>query len=243
MSRFAPLGLPGGRDLVDKAVVERLARVEITPTPRVFRDLLGGPAGGPGEATEEPPQQLLLLATLRGDLLRGAGKPRRRLGEVNRGVRHGGPVIGSRDHADGWAADLTPAKDAQRRAQRVGRVDYDEDRPERAGGAVQVNLDRPVPVGVQRQERGRCLRRRVVVEPTGDDHDASLEELLLEPAPKAHVARISRGRPARAIAGAACARTAAWCNAPCRPRSPAPPGPHGSASGTASRCTCATRDP
>src|SRR5437867_667668 len=150
MSRFAPLGLPGGRDLVDEAVVERLARVEIAPTARVLRDLLGGPARAPGEASVELPQQLLLLATLRGDLLRGAGKPRRRLGEVEPRVRHGGAVIGSRDHADGWAADLTPAKDAQRRAQRVRRVDYDADRPERAGGAVQVNLDRPVPVGVQR---------------------------------------------------------------------------------------------
>src|SRR5437667_10246440 len=48
---------------------------------------------------------------------------------------------------------------------------------------------------------------------------------------------------AGATAGAACARTAAWCSAPCRPRSPAPLGPHGFASGTASRCTCATPDP
>jgi len=153
MSRFAPLGLPGGRDLVDEAVVERLARVEIAPTARVLRDLLGGPARAPGEASVELPQQLLLLATLRGDLLRGAGKPRRRLGEVEPRVRHGGAVIGSRDHADGWAADLTPAKEAQRRAQRVGRVNQDEDRPERAVGAVQVELDGPVPAGVQRQER------------------------------------------------------------------------------------------
>src|SRR5207245_4905227 len=176
--RFSPSGLPGGRDLVDKAVVERLARVEITPTPRVFRDLLGGPARAPVEATEEPPQQLLLLATLRGELLRGAGKPRRRLGEVEPRVPHGGAVIGGRDHADGWAADLTPAKDAQRRAQRVGRVDQDERRPERAVGTVQVELDGPGPAGVQRQERCRRLRRRVIVEPSGDEHDAALEELL-----------------------------------------------------------------
>ena len=105
-------------------------------------------------------------------------------------MRCGGTVIGSRNHADCWAADLTPAEDTQRRAQRVGRVDQDEDRPERAVGAVQVELDGPVPAGVQRQERGCCLRRRVVVEPTGDDYDASLEELLLEPATEAHVARI-----------------------------------------------------
>src|SRR5262245_60935458 len=179
--RFSPSQLPGGRDLVDEAVVERLARVEIAPTPRVFRDLLGGPARAPGKAPVEPPQQLLLLATLRGNFLRGASKPRRRLREVKPRVRCGGTVIGCGDHANGWAADLTPAKDAQRRAQRAGSVDQDEDRPERAVGAVQVDLDGPVPLGVQRQERGRCLRRGIVVEPTGDDHDASLEELLLEP--------------------------------------------------------------
>ena len=68
-------------------------------------------------------------------------------------VWRGDAVIGSRDHTDGWAADLTPAKEAQRRAQRVGRVNQDEDRPERAVGAVQVELDGPVPAGVQRQER------------------------------------------------------------------------------------------
>ena len=68
-------------------------------------------------------------------------------------MRCGGTVIGSRNHADCWAADLTPAEDTQRRAQRVGRVDQDEDRPERAVGAVQVELDGPVPAGVQRQER------------------------------------------------------------------------------------------
>jgi hypothetical protein len=94
--------------------------------------------------------------------------------------------------------------------------------PSAPSGAVQVELDGSVPPGVQRQERGRCFRRRVVVEPTGDDHDAPLEELLLEPAPEVHVARIQRPRPARAIAGAACARMEAWCSAPCRPRSPAP---------------------
>ena len=102
-------------------------------------------------------------------------------------MRCGGTVIGSRNHADCWAADLTPTEDTQRRAQRVGRVDQDEDRPERAVGAV---LDGPVASGVQRQKRGRCLRRGIVVEPTGDDYDASLEELLLEPATEAHVARI-----------------------------------------------------
>src|SRR2546422_10279497 len=126
MSRFAPLGLPGGRDLVDEAVVERLARVEIAPTARVLRDLLGGPARAPGEASVELPQQLLLLATLRGDLLRGAGKPRRRLGAVEPRGRQGGGVIGDPDHAGRWAAQLTPAKEARRRAQRVGRASPEE---------------------------------------------------------------------------------------------------------------------
>ena len=35
----------------------------------------------------------------------------------------------------------------------VGRVDQDEGRPKRAAGAVQVELDGPLPAGVQRQER------------------------------------------------------------------------------------------
>src|SRR5262245_18996802 len=237
------LGLPGGPDLVDQAVVARLARVEIAPMPRVLRDLLGGPARAPGEAPIELPQQLLLPATVRSELLRGAGKPRRRLSEVEPRVRCCGAVIGNRDYADGWATDLTTAKDAQCRLQRVGRIHQDEDRPERAVGTVQVELDGPVPAAVQRQKRGCCFRCRIVIEPTGDDHDAALEGLLLEPAPVAHVARIPRARPARAIAGAACARTAVWCSALCRPRSPGPLGPHGSASGTASRCTCAIWDP
>src|SRR5262252_9099964 len=80
--RFSPAQLSGGRDLVDEAVVERLARVEIAPTPRVLRDLLGGPARAPGEAPVELPQQLLQSATVRSDLLWSAGKPRCRLGEV-----------------------------------------------------------------------------------------------------------------------------------------------------------------
>ena len=104
-----PWRLPGGRDLVDEAVVERLPCVEIAPAPHVLGDLLGGPAGAPGQAPVEVPKQLLLLAALRGDFLRGADEPRRRLGEVEPRVRGGGTVIAGRDHADGRAADLTPA--------------------------------------------------------------------------------------------------------------------------------------
>src|SRR2546425_9033272 len=178
-------------------MIRRPPRSTLFPYTTLFR------SRAPGQAPVELPEQLLLLATLRGDLLRGAGEPRRRLGEVEPRVRRGGAVIGGRDHADGWAADLTPAKDAQRRAQRVGHVDQDERRPERAVGTVQVELDGPVPAGVQRQERCRRLRRRVIVEPSGDEHDAALEELLLQPAPEAHVPSVQRALPARATAGAA----------------------------------------
>ena len=75
-------------------------------------------------------------------------------------MRRGGAVIGGRDHADGRAADLTPAKDAQGRAQYLDGVDQDEGRPKGAVGAVQVEIDGSLPAGVQRQERGRRLRRR-----------------------------------------------------------------------------------
>ena len=122
-------------------------------------------------------------------------------------MRCGGAVIGGRDHADGWAADSAPAKDAQRRAQRVRRVDQGESRPERAVGAVQVELDGPVPAGVQRQQRGRCLRRRVVVEPTGDEHDAALEELLLEPRPRGSCPKgTTRSSCGRYCRGGVCAK-------------------------------------
>src|SRR5206468_1504816 len=81
-----------------------------------------------GQAPVEPPQELLLLTTLRGDLLRGAGEPRLWLGEVEARMRRGGAVIRGRDHGDDQAADLTPAMDVERRAQSVGGVDQDERR-------------------------------------------------------------------------------------------------------------------
>ena len=99
-------------------------------------------------------------------------------------------VIRGRDHCDGGAAELTPAKDAQLRAQGVGHVDQDEGRPECAAGAVQMKLDGPVSASVRGQERGRRLRRRVIVEPARDEHDAALEELLLQPVPEAHALRV-----------------------------------------------------
>src|SRR6266568_8579 len=46
-SRGAPRRLPGGGDLVDEAVVERLSCVEITSAPHVLGDLPGAPAGPP----------------------------------------------------------------------------------------------------------------------------------------------------------------------------------------------------
>src|SRR5438128_1233240 len=111
---LAPLSV--ARDLVDEAVVERFPRGEVAPAPHILCDLLGGPAGAPGQAPVEFPQQLLLLTTLRGDLLRGAGEPRLRLGEVEARMRRGGAVIRGRDHGHDRAAHLTPAMNAERRA-------------------------------------------------------------------------------------------------------------------------------
>jgi hypothetical protein len=66
------------------------------------------------------------LAVLRGDRFRGADEPRRGLAEVEPRVWRGDAMIGSRDHAYGRAADLTPAKNTQHRTQRLGCVDQDE---------------------------------------------------------------------------------------------------------------------
>ena len=126
------------------------------------------------------------MSALSGDLLRSACEPRCGLREMKSHVRSGGAMIRGCDHGDGGAAHLTPAKDAELRAQGVGRVDQDEGRPQCAARAVQMELDGPVLAGVQRQERGRRPRRRVSVEPTRDEHDAALEELRLQPAPEAH---------------------------------------------------------
>jgi hypothetical protein len=115
-------------------------------------------------------------------------------------VRRGDAMIGSRDHAYGRPADLTPAKNAQHRTQCLGCVDQDEGRVEHAVGAVQVELDRPVRAGVQDQECSRRLRRRIIVEPTCDEHDAALEELFLQ--------RIAEGHASQRTTRVACTLTA-----------------------------------
>ena len=123
-------------DRVDEAIVDRFGRVEIAPAPHVLGDLLGGAAVALGQTTVEFPEPLLLVAVLRGDRFRGAGESDCGLGEVESRVRRSGAMIGGCDHADDRAANLTPAKDAQCRTQRVGRIDQDEGRLERAVRAV-----------------------------------------------------------------------------------------------------------
>src|SRR5215831_2512011 len=56
-----------------------------------------------------------------------------------------------------------------------------------------MQVDRPVPAGVQRQQRRRRLCRRVVVELTRDEHDAAREESLLQPVTEAHVSSVQGG--------------------------------------------------
>src|SRR4029453_12911607 len=87
-------------DFVDEPVVERFPGVEMTAAPHVLGDLLGGPAGELGEAGVEPPEQLLLLTTVRGDLVRRPREVCRRLEEPK--PRGGGsrPVVGARPR---WA--------------------------------------------------------------------------------------------------------------------------------------------
>src|SRR5882762_3022230 len=83
------------------------------------------------------------MSALSGDLLRSACEPRCGLREMKSHVRSGGAMIRGSDHGDGGAAHLTPAKDAELRAQGVGRVDQDEGRPQCAARAVQMELDGP----------------------------------------------------------------------------------------------------
>jgi hypothetical protein len=103
------------------------------------------------EPRVELPEEFRLLVVLRGNLLRDAGEPRRQLREVEPRVRRGGTVLSGGDHADGRAANLTPAKGAQRRAWRVGRVGQGEGRrPEGTVGTAQVEPNGLVPAGVPR---------------------------------------------------------------------------------------------
>jgi hypothetical protein len=76
-----PRGSSGGGDLVDEPVVERFPGVKVAPAAHVLGDLLGRAARDLGEASVEPPEQLLLLATVRGDLVWRPGELRRWLEE------------------------------------------------------------------------------------------------------------------------------------------------------------------
>src|SRR5690242_10624820 len=76
-------------DLIDEAVGERFRGVEVTPAPHVLGDLLGRPTREVGEAGMEPPAQLLLLATVRRDLVWRPGELRRRLEQSETSVRGG----------------------------------------------------------------------------------------------------------------------------------------------------------
>src|SRR5216683_1755613 len=81
-------GSSGGADLVDEPVVERFPGVEVQPAPHVLGDLLGRPARKLGEASVEPPEQVLLLATVRGDRRR----PGREVGIAPAGDQHDAPL-------------------------------------------------------------------------------------------------------------------------------------------------------
>jgi hypothetical protein len=102
-------------------------------------------------------------------------------------------VIGRRQYADRGPADLPAATRADRRAQRIERVDQGEGGLDRPVGAVDVELDGRVALGVQRQERGGGLRCGVVIEPPRHEHDALREELLAQPS--------REPAPARGLAG------------------------------------------
>ena len=99
----------GGGDLVDEPVVERFPGVKVAPAPHVLGDLLGRAARDLGEASVEPPEQLLLLATVRGDLVWRPGELRRWLEEPKACVWGGRAVIGGRGDTNGRTTDLSAA--------------------------------------------------------------------------------------------------------------------------------------
>jgi hypothetical protein len=217
--------LPAARDLVDEAVVERFPRVEVTSAPHVLGNLLGGPASASRQLSIEFPQEILLLSALGGDRLRGTGEPRSRLGKVEPCMRSSRALIGSRHHGDCQATNLSPTKHAQLRTQAFDRIDQDEGRSEDAAGAVQMKVDRPAAAGVQRQERSGYPCDHVIVEPTGDDHDASLEEPLIQPSPEVHALQRTTQRDGIAVARPKWGQNTAGARR--RPRLPlaAPSGP------------------
>jgi hypothetical protein len=67
----------------------------------------------------ELPEQLLLLSTVRGDLVWRPGELRRRLEEPKTGVREGRAVVGGRRDTDGGTTDLSAAMCAQGRVEQV----------------------------------------------------------------------------------------------------------------------------
>src|SRR6266852_7158117 len=130
-------GSSGGADLVDEPVVERFPGVEVEPAPHVLGDLLGRPARKLGEASVEPPEQVLLLATVRGDLVWRPGELPRRLEEPKPGVRGGRAVVSGRRDTDGGTTNLSAAMCEVCRVEEFDCVDDDEGWLERAVRAVQ----------------------------------------------------------------------------------------------------------
>ena len=70
---------------------------------------------------------------------------------------------------------------AHRCVEQVEGVDQDEGCLECAIRAVKMRLDRLITGGVQGHELRRCLGRKGIVEPAGDQHDPAIEEPLLQP--------------------------------------------------------------
>src|SRR4029453_12464292 len=153
----------------------------MTAAPHVLGDLLGGPDGELGEAGVELPEQLLLLATVRGDLVRRPREVCRRLEEPEPRVRGGRPVVGGRRDTDGGTTDLSAAMYAGRRVETIECVDEAEGRLERAARAVQVEVDGLVAEGIQGHDRRGRLGREPLIQPARDQHDPALEQLLLQP--------------------------------------------------------------
>src|SRR5262249_16953611 len=168
-------------DLVDQAVIESFARVEIPAAAHVVRDFLSGAARELRQSRVQRPEQILLLPAVGGDLV---GPPRElylRPGEPEVRGRRCEALTGGSQHADDRAADLTSTMDAYRRAQRVERVDDDERRLEGAIRAVEIDIDGIIADGAERQYLRRHLGGQSIIELARDEDDPAREQFLPQP--------------------------------------------------------------
>ena len=107
------------------------------------------------------------------------------------------PLPAGGQHAQGRAADLAGHVARDRDAEHVQHA-HDGQRGGQFGvQALELDPDRPVPLGVQGEQLGAEHARRRPVEQAGRHHDALLQEPLVETVRASHPGRSRPGRAAR----------------------------------------------